>query len=474
MALVSGEQKSGGEEVEVLFLPPPLKPSKLHPSCSPAMWSACACVRKKAATQEPRGGRGLQQSTATKASAATGTSTGAIAFVRFFFLCFSNRFPSSLFFSLVSASFSSLMAPHGAPRRSLALCVKEKARRGAQRRVERQRRDVFLLRFKRTTGNQSEKVREKTLFLPMQGSSPAAAVESAAALSLHSFPSAPPSPPLDELALSLGLTYDAVASIYSQGAQLAAAAPHARARRDEGPIAEKFASSIVAVDDGTSTSTSSTSSPSSSSFAKLDALSAAARVPAALLLRRILESAPFNVPRTAITDFMRCPRGAAAKMREGNGGGGAGTATWTSSSHLLLSAAADAAAAASALDPLYSPRGDALRHVAGLEAEALLCARLRSAGGGGGSGSGGGSGRSSGGGEREGSGGSEEQPEIENEIEIENESRGVPFWTEDALRAGGFALTPDARLATPVALPCGHVVHWIDSKATFGTVRMHE
>jgi hypothetical protein len=35
-------------------------------------------VRKKAATDEPRGGRGLQQSTATNASPDTGTRTGPI------------------------------------------------------------------------------------------------------------------------------------------------------------------------------------------------------------------------------------------------------------------------------------------------------------------------------------------------------------------------------------------------------------
>lgn len=300
----------------------------------------------------------------------------------------------------------------------------------------------------------------------MLGAAPASAVETAAALSLQSFPRAPPSPSLDDLSLCLeGLSYDAIASIYSQGAQLAAAGPHARARREAGSIADKFAEAIVG-DDGMSTSTS-----SSSSFANLDALSSAARVPAALLLRRILESAPFNVPRIAVTDFMRCPRAAAAKATSGGGGGGGGTAAAGAGASAgmsalpppsLLAAAADAAAAASALDPLYSPRGDALRHVAGAEAEALLCARLRSAGGGGGGGEGGARG------EREGKG------ESGHHWSGERGSEGVPFWTEGALRAGGFALTPDVRLATPVALPCGHVVHWIDSKATFGTVRMHE
>ena len=302
------------------------------------------------------------------------------------------------------------------------------------------------------------------------GAAPASAVDAAAALSLQSFPRAPPSPSLEELSLSLGLSYDAVASIYSQGAQLAAAGPHARARREAGSIAEKFAEAIIVGGDAAATPTTSTST-SSSSFAALDALSSAARVPAALLLRRVLESAPFCVPRTAVTDFMRCPRAraaaaraasssaaAAASIAAGAGADAAAPSPPPAPTPLLLAAAADAAAAASALDPLYSPRGDALRHVAGAEAEALLCARLRSAGGGGG-----------GGGERAG------ESESENENDGGSSSgRGVPFWTEGALRAGGFALTPDVRLATPVALPCGHVVHWIDSKATFGTVRMHE
>lgn len=285
---------------------------------------------------------------------------------------------------------------------------------------------------------------------------PAQAVDAAAALALQSFPRAPPSPSLEELSLSLGLSYDAVASIYSQGAQLAAAGPHARARREAGPIAEKFAEAIG--DDAIPPT--STSSSSSSSFAALEALSSAARVPAALLLRRVLESAPFGVPRTAVTDFMRCPRAVAARA------GAGATSAAAAPPPPLLAAAADAAAAASALDPLYSPRGDALRHVAGAEAEALLCARLRSAGGGGGPE------------EEEGGNGRNEDGDGDgNENEnggCSSSGRGVPFWTEDALRAGGFALTPDVRLATPVALPCGHVVHWIDSKATFGTVRMHE
>jgi len=50
---------------------------------------------------------------------------------------------------------------------------------------------------------------------------------------------------------------------------------------------------------------------------------------------------------------------------------------------------------------------------------------------------------------------------------------GIAFWTEEALRSGGFIKTPDAHLQVPVAVH-GRVVCWIDSKATFGDERTHE
>ena len=48
----------------------------------------------------------------------------------------------------------------------------------------------------------------------------------------------------------------------------------------------------------------------------------------------------------------------------------------------------------------------------------------------------------------------------------------VPFSTEAALRADGFARTPDVRLDAPIAV-CGRLVHWIDSKASFSDPYVH-
>eukprot|EP00911_Craspedida_sp_UC1_P002918 UC1_evm1s2132 len=46
-------------------------------------------------------------------------------------------------------------------------------------------------------------------------------------------------------------------------------------------------------------------------------------------------------------------------------------------------------------------------------------------------------------------------------------ARGVPFITEDAMRAAGMAKTPDVLLLSPIET-AGQLVYWIDSKACFG------
>lgn len=209
---------------------------------------------------------------------------------------------------------------------------------------------------------------------------------------------------------SSSLSHDAVASLHSQLAQARSAAPHARLRKRAGAVAARWAAALSRA--GADPSSDPDADPDS-----LFALAVEAGVPPCLLLRRLLEAPPFGVAKGRVTDILRAPSTLPARVP--------GSALPPAA----LAAASAAAAAATAGDALASPRADAVRHVSGLEAEALLCARLAAA--------------------------------------------GIPFWAEGGLRAGGFAATPDARLAVPAATGGGHVVHWIDSKAAFGAIALH-
>ena len=62
--------------------------------------------------------------------------------------------------------------------------------------------------------------------------------------------------------------------------------------------------------------------------------------------------------------------------------------------------------------------------------------------------------------------------EYEDLLEEKLTRLGIPFVTEDALRAEGHAKTPDIKLELPIAVR-GRIVNWIDSKASFCDPLVH-
>lgn len=147
-----------------------------------------------------------------------------------------------------------------------------------------------------------------------------------------------------------------------------------------------------------------------------------AQCPPCLFARRLLESTPGIDCRQKSTKVLRNP-GLLDALPESEA-----TPEGTAAvQHVITRLRADIIQAAK-VDTLYSPQSDIVRHVHGIEYEALLCEKLRNA--------------------------------------------GVPFISETVLREQGFFKTPDIKLQIPIML-CGRVVNWIDSKATFGSRRSH-
>ncbi|KAI8470232.1 MAG: hypothetical protein J3K34DRAFT_264611 [Monoraphidium minutum] len=163
-------------------------------------------------------------------------------------------------------------------------------------------------------------------------------------------------------------------------------------------------------------------------------LCAAADFPPCLMMRRMLEHM-LGLSKQRVSDALRDPAlltRAPGGMLAG-GGAAAGGAGECADETLLARLRADVVRCSRA-DRSYSPYSDMAKGIAGLEHEAALYAAL--------------------------------------------EGAGVAHWSEQQLRDRGMYKTPDALLQVPIAVRCPmtgrwHIVHWIDSKASFGDDRLH-
>lgn len=141
--------------------------------------------------------------------------------------------------------------------------------------------------------------------------------------------------------------------------------------------------------------------------------------PPCLLLRRMLESA-LNINKQKVSEILKCSRAFRDVRIEVQ-----------PELRARLQADIDRCVIS---DTNYSPYSDCARQAAGLEYELVLYHVL--------------------------------------------EDMGLSFWTEAELREQGLFKTPDAWLKVPIAFvkeegAAPHIVHWVDSKATFGDERTH-
>jgi hypothetical protein len=231
------------------------------------------------------------------------------------------------------------------------------------------------------------------------------------------------SPHFAAAAARLGVAPDTLVSVHAQEAQARVIRSHHALRAAAPGLAGRWARGEAA---------------------PLD-LAHAAGLPPSVVLRRLLEALPalgLAAPKRA-TELLRAPAslaalappgaGAAALRWAGVADADANTAAAapgaeTPAGRALLARLAAEAADAVGGDAVCGPASDAARHAAGAAAERRLYAAL--------------------------------------------DAVGVAYWTEAALRRGGFHKTPDARLQVPIAVR-GRLVCWVDSKATFGDARGH-